>query len=290
MTKKKDLSPALKAECDAAKALFTSRKNSLGLTQAKIAEAADISAAGVAMYLNGQNPLNAKFAAVLSRLIGEPVEKFSPRLAAELKQMQGAPQAPSNGGAADKVRQMLEKVGKSLPDEARQQIIRAASEGADQGGSNVITGDFRRAGPSGDEIRIASYDVQGAMGNGQLVHDYPEMLRDVTVSQQHLRELGVTYKDPSHLKIITGSGQSMAPIIQHMDPLIGDVSVREFTGDGIYAFTWQGHFYIKSLQIADAEHFLMVSANEKLYPPKSIRIDDTYIQARILLAWNAQKL
>lgn len=288
MSKKKDLSPALKAECDAAKALFTSRKNSLGLTQAKIAEAADISAAGVAMYLNGQNPLNAKFAAVLSRLIGEPVEKFSPRLAAELKQMQGAPQAPGTG-AADKVRQMLDKVGKSLSGEARQQIIRAASEGADQGGSNVITGDFRRAGLVGDEIRIAHYDVQGAMGTGKLVHDFPEMFRDVTVSQQHLKELGVTYKDPSHLKLITGDGQSMEPTIQDKDPLIADASIREFSGDGIYAFVWQGLFYIKRLQIKDSDHFKMISDN-KHHDPEIIRIDETYIQARILLVWNAQKL
>ncbi|HCJ27909.1 MAG TPA: hypothetical protein DHV63_01060, partial [Pseudomonas sp.] len=105
-----------------------------------------------------------------------------------------------------------------------------------------------------------------------------------------LRELGVTYKDPAHLKIISGNGQSMAPIIQHMDPMISDVSIREYTGDGIYAFTWQGHFYIKSLQIADEDHFLMVSADEKLYPPKKIRVDDTYIQARILLVWNAKRV
>lgn len=288
MTKKKELSIDLRAECEAAKALFTSRKNSIGLTQAKIAEAADISPAAVAMYLNGQNPLNAKFAAVLSRLLGEPVDKFSPRLAAELKQMQGAPQAASTG-AADKVRQMLDKVGKSLPEEARQQIIRAASEGADQGGSNVITGDFRRAGVVGDEIRIAHYDVQGAMGTGKVVHDFPEMFRDVTVSQQHLKELGVKYQDPAHLKLITGDGQSMEPTIQDKDPLIADASIREFTGDGIYAFVWQGLFYIKRLQIKDSDHFKMISDN-KHHDPEIIRIDETYIQARILLVWNAQKL
>ncbi|SFI70149.1 Helix-turn-helix [Pseudomonas guineae] len=288
MSKKKDLSPALKAECDAAKALFTSRKNALGLTQAKIAEAADISPAAVAMYLNGQNPLNAKFAAVLSRLIGEPVEKFSPRLATELKQMQSAPSS-QNAGAADKVRQMLDKVGKSLTDDARQQIIRAASEGADHGNSNVITGDFRRTGMVGDEIRIAHYDVQGAMGNGKLVHDFPEMFRDVTVSQQHLKELGVKYQDPAHLKLITGDGQSMEPTIQDKDPLIADASIREFTGDGIYAFVWQGLFYIKRLQIKDSDHFKMISDN-KHHDPEIIRIDETYIQARILLVWNAQKL
>lgn len=195
----------------------------------------------------------------------------------------------SNNGAADKVRKMLEMVGKSLPEEVRQQIIRAASEGDVQGGSNVITGDFRRASLAGDEIRIAHYDVQGAMGTGKLVHDFPEMFRDVTVSQQHLKELGVTYKDPAHLKLITGDGQSMEPTIQDKDPLIADASIREFSGDGIYAFVWQGLFYIKRLQIKDSDHFKMISDN-KHHDPEIIRIDETYIQARILLVWNAQKL
>ncbi|WP_312115250.1 S24 family peptidase [Stutzerimonas nitrititolerans] len=211
---------------------------------------------------------------------------------ADLLNLESAPE-PTDGkadSAADAVLRMLEKHGKGLPDEARQMIISAAKETPKQPASNVITADFSRPGPVGDEIRIAHYDVQGAMGNGKLVHDYPEMFRDVTVSQRQLRDLGVTYKDPAHLKIISGDGQSMSPIIQHLDPMISDVSIREYTGDGIYAFTWQGHFYIKSLQIADEDHFLMVSANETLYPPKKIRIDDTYIQARILLVWKATRV
>jgi len=309
MTKKKELSPELRAECEAAKALFISKKNSLDLTQAKLAEAAEISPAAVAMYLNGTNPLNAKFAVVLSRLIEEPVERFSPRLAKEIAEM-AAPivvesQKGSSGlaiseqsgtyGAAAKVMEMLSKHGKSLRPDQQERLERAVADTlGDQPETNppdnVIVADFSRRPLVGDEIRIAHYDVQGAMGNGKLVHDFPEMFRDVTVSQQHLRDLGVTYKDPTHLKLITGVGQSMAPTIQDKDPLIVDASVREFTGDGIYAFIWQGHFYIKSLQIVDAEHFKMVSKAEKLYPPVEIRIDETYIQARVLLVWNAQKL
>jgi transcriptional regulator with XRE-family HTH domain len=97
MSKKKELSPDFRAECDAAKALFISRKNGLGLTQAKLAEAAEISPAGVAMYLNGTNPLNAKFASVLSRMIGLPVEAFSSRLAKEIAQItQAAPPEINN--------------------------------------------------------------------------------------------------------------------------------------------------------------------------------------------------
>lgn len=193
--------------------------------------------------------------------------------------------------AFDAMLKMLEKHGKSLSPESRQKIIAAAAqddaEQAPAKSGNVITADFSRRPLVGDEIRIAHYDVQGAMGNGKLVHDFPEMFRDVTVSQQHLRELGVTYKDPAHLKLITGDGQSMQPTIQDKDPLIADASIREFTGDGIYAFVWQGFFYIKRLQIADAEHFEMISDNPK-HKDRLIRIDETYIQARILLVWNAQ--
>lgn len=84
MSKKKPLTPELQAECLAANELFLAKKNELKLTQKKIADAAGISPAAVAQYLNGTNPLNAKFAATLSRLIGEPVEKFSKRLADEI--------------------------------------------------------------------------------------------------------------------------------------------------------------------------------------------------------------
>jgi len=206
-----------------------------------------------------------------------------------LESLPDAPTAPAES-SADQVIKMLSRAGKLTP-EGRQAILSAVDEVSDKPAvSNVITADFSRPSLVGDEIRIAHYDVQGAMGGGKLVHDYPEMFRDVTVSQKQLRDLGVTYKDPAHLKIISGDGQSMSPIIQHLDPMISDVSIREYTGDGIYAFTWQGHFYIKSLQIADEDHFLMVSANEALYPPKKIRIDDTYIQARILLVWKATRV
>lgn len=138
----------------------------------------------------------------------------------------------------------------------------------------------------GDEVRIAHYDIRAAMGGGQIAADYPEMLRDVTVSQKHLRELGVSYEDYNHLKMVTGWGQSMEPTIKHRDPLIVDVSVREFVGDGIYLFSWDDHLYIKRLQVADSEHFEMISDNTR-HKTRMIMRDDTYIQARVLLVWNA---
>lgn len=286
MSKKKELSPELKAECDAAKALFVSKKNSLGLTQASLAAEADISAAAVAMYLNGTNPLNAKFAAVLSRLLGVPVERFSKRLAREISGLTSVAEAPSSStlSAADMVRQMLDKQGKGLTDTARQRLM-AAAEADDAGGAIEI--DYYRPGVVGDEVWIAHYDVRAAMGGGQIPHDYPEMLQDVRVSPQHLREMGVEFKEHFHLKMVTGWGQSMAPTIKHRDPLLVDISIREFVGDGIYMFSWEGHLYIKRLQWIGDDQIKMISDNER-HPPQTIRADETFIQARVLLVWNAQ--
>jgi transcriptional regulator with XRE-family HTH domain len=287
MSKKKELSPELKAECDAAKALFVSKKNALGLTQASLAEAADISAAAVAMYLNGTNPLNAKFAAVLSRLLGVPVEKFSKRLAKEISGLtttaDQATELGSNASAADLVRQMLARQGKSLSEDARRRLL-AAAESDDGGG--VLDVDYYRPGVVGDEVWIAHYDVRAAMGGGQIPHDYPELLQDVRVSPQHLREMGVEFKEHFHLKMVTGWGQSMAPTIKHRDPLLVDISIREFVGDGIYMFSWEGHLYIKRLQWIGDDQIKMISDNTR-HPPQTIRADETFIQARVLLVWNA---
>lgn len=288
MSRKKELSPELKAECDAAKALFVSKKNALGLTQASLAAEADISAAAVAMYLNGTNPLNAKFAAVLSRLLGVPVERFSKRLAREISGLTSVAEAPSAStlSAADMVRAMLDKQGKGLTDTARQRLM-AAAEADDAGGAIEI--DYYRPGVVGDEVWIAHYDVRAAMGGGQIPHDYPEMLQDVRVSPQHLREMGVEFKEHFHLKMVTGWGQSMAPTIKHRDPLLVDISIREFVGDGIYMFSWEGHLYIKRLQWIGDDQIKMISDNDR-HPPQTIQAEETFIQARVLLVWNASLL
>ena len=287
MTKKKELSPELRAECDAAKALFVSKKNSLGITQASLAAAADISAAAVAMYLNGTNPLNAKFASVLSRQLGVPVEKFSKRLAKEINGLTSASEIATGlgGSAAEIVRNMLAHQGKGLTEDARRRLLAVAE--ADDGGALEI--DYYRPGAVGDEVWIAHYDVRAAMGGGQIPHDYPEMLQDVRVSPQHLREMGVEFKEHFHLKMVTGWGQSMAPTIKHRDPLLVDISIREFTGDGIYMFSWEGHLYIKRLQWIGDDQIKMISDNDR-HPPQTIRADETFIQARVLLVWNAQLL
>ncbi|UVL06554.1 LexA family transcriptional regulator [Pseudomonas sp. B21-047] len=197
------------------------------------------------------------------------------------------PQPHESLSTSDIVRQMLAKHGKGLSADARKKIADAIEEkSAEQSASNLLTADFSRPGLVGDEVWIAHYDVRGAMGDGEVAHDFPEMLQDIRVSPTHLREMGVEFKEHFHLKLITGVGQSMAPTIKSRDPLVVDISIREFVGDGIYYFSHQGHQYIKRLQKKGRDHFKMISDNTN-HPPEDIRIDETYIQARVLLVWNA---
>ena len=188
--------------------------------------------------------------------------------------------------SVEAVREMLARATK-IPDHLKQKILEAAERPAEA--SNVVTVDFSRPGQVGDEVWIAHYDVRAAMGGGQIPHEYPEMLQDIRVSPKHLREMGVTFKEHFHLKMITGWGQSMAPTIKDRDPLLVDVTIREFTGDGIYLFSHDEMLYVKRLQKKGKALFKMISDN-KHHDPEEIRVDDTHILARVLYVWNGAPL
>lgn len=196
-----------------------------------------------------------------------------------------APKA-GNYSSADLVKQMLAKHGRGLSEEARARIAEVVEEVAlESKSTNVVKVDFTRAGQVGDEVWIAHYDVRAAMGGGQIPHEFPEMLQDIRVSPKHLREMGVTFKEHFHLKMITGWGQSMAPTIKDRDPLLVDITIREFTGDGIYLFSHDEMLYVKRLQKKGKDRFKMISDN-KHHDPEDIRVEDTHILARVLYVWN----
>lgn len=257
---------------------------------ARLAEIAKVTPKASSKWLNGEAlPGPAKMQAIASAL--DVKIEWLQHGAGEGPALSGthAAETPAPAdvqSAADMVRDMLAKQGKGLSEDARRRLLAAA--GAEDGGGTIEI-DYYRPGVVGDEVWIAHYDVRAAMGGGQIPHDYPEMLQDVRVSPQHLREMGVEFTEHFHLKMVTGWGQSMAPTIKHRDPLLVDISIREFSGDGIYMFSWDGHLYIKRLQWMGDGQIKMISDNTR-HPPETIRVDETYIQARVLLVWNANLL
>jgi phage repressor protein C with HTH and peptisase S24 domain len=255
---------------------------------ARLAEIAKVTPKASSKWLNGESlPGPAKMSAIADAL-GVKIEWLQhgagnePTFSKLAEVESGKAENPSPS-AADVVRNMLAKQGKGLSEDARRRLLAVAV--ADDGGG-AIEIDYYRPGVMGDEVWIAHYDVRAAMGGGQIPHDYPEMLQDVRVSPQHLREMGVEFTEHYHLKMVTGWGQSMAPTIKHRDPLLVDISIRDFAGDGIYMFSWDGHLYIKRLQWMGEDRLKMISDNTR-HSPETIPVVDVHIQARVLLVWNA---
>lgn len=249
MTKKKELSPELKSECEAAKALFISRKNGLGLTQAKLAEAAEISPAGVAMYLNGTNPLNSKFAAVLSRLIGVAVEEFSPRLAKEISAMaksvtdQGA--IRENAGAYSAISNITPAA------EANAELIGAMSAWD----SSTPLGD--------DEVAIPLYkEVELAAGCGATeVIEVPGRL--LRFAKSTLREAGV---QETNAVCATIKGHSMERLIMDGATIGIDTGSKHIEDGEIYAFDHGGMLRVKYLYRLPGGSVRVRSENDDEFP------------------------
>jgi phage repressor protein C with HTH and peptisase S24 domain len=254
---------------------------------ARLAEVAKVTPKAASKWLNGESiPGAAKMHAIavflgvkiewLQHASGDGPEPFiSHQDTDELNQRPNS--------AADKIRQML--AGKSIGEDRLQKLL-AVAEGRELEGSvSVLVNDAYRPGKVGDEVWIAHYDVRGALGDGEVAHDFPELLQDVRVSPSQLRSMGVEFKEHYHLKVITGWGQSMTPTIKHGDPCLVDISIKEFIGDGIYYFSYGGFQYIKRLQMKGKDKFKMISDNRK-HKAEDIFIDETYIQARVLFVWN----
>jgi phage repressor protein C with HTH and peptisase S24 domain len=254
---------------------------------ARLAEVAKVTPKAASKWLNGESiPGPAKMHAIaaflgvriewLQHASGDGPEAFAPHQAREAPDL-------ASPSAADKIRQML--AGKSLGEDRLQKLLAVAEGNEPEVTVNVLMNDAYRPGKAGDEVWIAHYDVRGALGDGEVAHDFPELLQDIRISPSHLRSMGVEFKEHYHLKVITGWGQSMTPTIKHGDPCLVDISIKEFIGDGIYYFSYGGFQYIKRLQMKGKDKFKMISDNRK-HKAEDIVIDETYIQARVLFVWN----
>ncbi len=191
-----------------------------------------------------------------------------------------------NSTAAELVKKMLAKV-KGLSLEARDRIVAAAEE-PDESSSSILPANFSSLRPTNEEIIIRQYDIRAAMGHGQVPPDYTEVVRNLVVREEILREKGVSYTSKTALAMISGWGQSMEGTINDKDLVIVDKGVQDFIGDGIYVLTWHQQLYIKRVMRLDEENYRLISDNQH-YENQTARIDDVTIHAKVLLIWNARK-
>lgn len=252
-----------------------------GASQKDFANLHGLDASYLSQILNGHRNLGEKAAANLEEKIGLPSGSLVSPAAPESS-------VPVKAGlsALDQLKQSLAKV-KGFSAEARERIVAAAAD-PDSQGMDVLPANFAALSPTNEEIVIRQYDIRAAMGHGQVPPDYTEVVRNLVVREEILREKGVSYTSKTALAMISGWGQSMEGTINDKDLVIVDKGVQDFIGDGIYVLTWHQELYIKRVMRLDDENYRLISDNQH-YENQTARIDDVTIHAKVLLIWNARK-
>ena len=123
-----------------------------------------------------------------------------------------------------------------------------------------------------DYVRVPQLEGAGAMGDGAINDDYPEVIRAMDFTPAYVRSVVGFVPKPGRLVLVTGRGDSMVPVIQPGESLIVDTGITAFDGDGIYLLNTGGGQQIKALQHrGDAVY--VVSANAALYPAFPLPFD-----------------
>ena len=141
-----------------------------------------------------------------------------------------------------------------------------------------------------EDITIPQFDTGGRMGNGLVLKDQPGIIEEWRVSREWLNLNIRGASSPGNLCIVTGFGDSMAPLFRPGDPLIVDLGVREVLYDAVYFFRVEDEGFIKRLQRIPGQGLLAISEN-KSYRDWTITDDMNFeVFGRVLKAWAGHEL
>ncbi|MCF5089608.1 helix-turn-helix domain-containing protein [Stenotrophomonas sp. PA-6-5C] len=136
-------------------------------------------------------------------------------------------------------------------------------------------------------LRLELLDGAAGMGAGVVNEEFPEVIRSMEYAEWDIRQRLGFLPQPGRLKLITGRGPSMAPVINNGDVVMVDTAVDYFDGDAIYVINIGGETQIKGLQ-RRADGVYIVSANA-LFPPYPAP-DDLFIAGKAVVQYSARQI
>ena len=267
----------------------TSRMKALELSATDLSRLTGVSKATVSFWVSGTNGAKGKNLLALAKALECSPDWLSDGVGTS--DVVSTDDTKAGMSTVELMAKMLtSKAGRNLSEKARETMLAAAAEADSpvEQGQSYIPGNLAALRPTNEEIVIPQYDIRAAMGHGQVPPDYQEVVRNLVVREDILREKGVTYTSTTSLGMINGWGESMAGTINDKDMVIVDKGVQDFVGEGIYVLTWHNELYIKRVMRLDEEHYRLISDNQH-YENQTARIDDVTIHAKVLLIWNARK-
>lgn len=135
-----------------------------------------------------------------------------------------------------------------------------------------------------DIYRVEVLDLVVSAGPGRyMLSEVVEVLNAIEFTSDRARALFGS-RSADDVKVMTVDGDSMFPTIKSGDRLFFDVSVREFTTDGIYAFVYGKTFHVKRLQM-QGTRLVVLSDNPNLerWEIREDTEDQFYVMGKALL-------
>lgn len=261
-TERRQLHDWEKEECAALKREIAAYNARVGkekrLTQEVIAEELGMSQGTLSSHLNGSRAISMEMAAKISKLLGIPVESFSPRLAKVIESFRSV--------KANIAKQIVEPFGLSSP----------LLDGAQSDDPKYL--------------RIPRFDVAASMGKGIVVPDHVEIIQELLIDREWINKQRFNLSGVPNLAVITGFGDSMEPTFCDGDPLMVDRGAEGMTKDGVYVFSFDNMAHIKRLQHIGPGRVRVISDNRSKYDPWEADLADIMIHARVLIGLNVRKM
>lgn len=137
-------------------------------------------------------------------------------------------------------------------------------------------------------VRLEHLSPTPSMGYGREMDGPLQLVQHLDVLEQWVRE-NVGSVNPSRIKILTGSGNSMAPTIHDGDLVFVDVACRSIEAAGIYVLDVAGRLILKKAMILSNGTLIIRSDNVDEYPDEE-RYDLRHVADAItvcgkVLAW-----
>ncbi len=123
-----------------------------------------------------------------------------------------------------------------------------------------------------DSVIIPQFNISASCGSGVLNPDFPELLRAIQIPIQSINEL-FKRNNLNNIQIISPDGDSMEPTIPKKSVAFVDTECKEFNGDGVYVFVYDGECYMKRLQRVPVNRFFAISDNSR-YEKFEINLSD----------------
>jgi hypothetical protein len=119
-----------------------------------------------------------------------------------------------------------------------------------------------------DSITLRYKGNQVSCGGGGMINpDFPELIRTMEIPLNRLHQLFGNI-NPDKLDIVGIKGDSMEPTLPRNGLAFIDLQVRDFSGDGIYAFFYIDGVYTKRLQKVPGK--IIARSDNQYYEPFEI--------------------